>query len=169
MGPVVDTMCHCRLAAATSPPVAATPRAAQAVKRMLVFVLLGPLVAGIILGDWGFFLGMPLDQALFVLHWSVVLSYIFGVVPAFLTSLVDIALARTRIGSWPRAAMAALGGLMISGSVPSAFAQMAALHGSSARSFIAVGLLGAVCGGVCSYVCGRDEGRGPDERAASRI
>lgn len=131
----------------------APPRPAQATKRILVFVLLGPLIAGIILGDWGFFVGMPLDQALFVLNWTVTLSYIFGIVPAFLTSLVDIALARTSVGSWPRVVLTALGGLLISGSFPSALAQSA----PSPRTFLAVGLLGAVCGGVCSYVCGRDE------------
>lgn len=138
-------------------------------KRILIFVLLGPLIAATAViaqtafALWRHNVGSPSGPASVssLIYGTVILFYVFGFVPAFLTSLVDIVLAKTSLGRWLRVGLTALGGLVISGSLPSLLAQMRThdIPSFSWSSFFGLGLLGALCAAICSYLCSRNEKR----------
>jgi len=126
--------------------------------RMLIFAVLGPPL-GIVTG---LFVVLPVitvlagEPTVFDIHQVVTVPvllpivYMVGLVPALLVGLFDGILARWNIGS--RALWCALFGFAMSFLPLLASLSMGFLHGPFVLMF---GLLGAVPGGMCSWIAGK--------------
>jgi hypothetical protein len=136
-------------------------------KRFLIFALLGaPL--GLVTGLWGILPvlnGSLVDPPVVDYHQIVLLpiAYMIGILPALLVGVLDNALARRGVSR--RVLWCALFGFCASFlPLSSAFA-MGFLHGPFVLIF---GLVGAVPGGVCSWLAGRGGApAGPAEAGAA--
>jgi uncharacterized membrane protein YagU involved in acid resistance len=133
-------------------------------KRILIFVLLGPpiaaaaVIAQTAVGIWWFKISQPSRDVPALIYGIVIVFYIFGFVPAFLTSLIDLVLARIMLGRGLRVGLTAFAGAVIIAGLPLLAPMLGHLPFSWSELFGA-GLLGALPAAVCSYLCLRNETR----------
>jgi hypothetical protein len=129
-------------------------------KRLLVFVLLGPPL-GMLTGLLGllpivsFFLGDPASidvHQITALPALIPVAYVIGLAPALLVGLLDEALYRWDIGH--RILWCAVFGFAVSFLPLLTSLMIGFIHGPFLLLF---GLIGAVSGAVCSWLAGRKE------------
>jgi hypothetical protein len=118
------------------------------VKRILIFLLLGPLVGYAVYVIWQLSIGRNVGGAEGVLL-GLPFAYIFGVLPSLVIGLVDRLLQRN-ISLWPRVVVVALVGYCASVAMMSVWTAIP----MQLPQLLTFGVVGAVQGAVSSWLSG---------------
>lgn len=120
----------------------------KTVKRILIFLLLGPLVGYAVYVLWQLSLGRNLGGVESVLL-GLPFAYIFGVLPSLMMGFVDRFLG-DRVSLWPRVLITAIVGYVASVAMMSVWAAIP----MPVAQLLSFGSVGAAQGAVCSWLAG---------------
>lgn len=135
-------------------------REPQFMSRILVYVLVGPPVGAVVFIGTSIFhdTSLLLRSSFFEFAlWTIAFSYFFGIIPALVMSLAELALVKLGVMGAKRVALIAIGGFVLLGVVVPNLSSAPSHMPNPLMAYLVGGLLcGAVPAGVCAYLCMRN-------------